>query len=138
MPGHLARENLENICPLQDIYSNKKSLGNNYLRLSRNILSIPKSHNDTNSEALYKIYLELCLRMGLGNPSENLKPKYPYNLLISPNWISIIKRSTECAHGFSLNALAFAGYLLNTEKSDKIWLTINGPIKLLEEVVSND
>ena len=52
--------------------------------------------------------------------------------------MSIIRRSKDYAHGYSLNALAFAGYILNTEKSDEKWLINNGPIKLLEEVVGKD
>ena len=40
------------------------------------------------------------------------KPIYPYNILITNKWIAIIKRKNDHIHGFSINGLGFAGYLL--------------------------
>ena len=47
----------------------------------------------------------------------------------------MIRRRRDMAHGFSLNALGFAGYLLSTEHSDRDWLFREGPDALLEAVI---
>ena len=81
------------------------------------------------------MYLELSKKLGLGDPKSDSKPRFPYNLLITNKWIAIIKRSNDHIHGFSINALGFAGYLLVTEKSDINYLKKYGPEKLLENFV---
>ena len=72
--------------------------------------------------------------MGLGNPLDTNQPLKPYNLLITNNWMALIKRVCDESLGFSINALGFAGYLLGTEESDIDWLYKNGPEDLLKEV----
>ncbi|MGB1622860.1 MAG: hypothetical protein ACPHAS_09360 [Synechococcus sp.] len=44
-------------------------------------------------------------------------------------------RHRDGVHGFSVNALGFAGYLLSTDESDRAWLKTEGPDVLLREVV---
>ena len=85
--------------------------------------------------SLFELYLELSKKLGLGDPISDSKPRFPYNLLITNKWIAIIKRSNDHIHGFSINALGFAGYLLVTEKSDINYLKKYGPEKLLENFV---
>ncbi len=131
----LRREDLCNICPLQNLYSSENRFKINNNKLIDNISSKSKDYAKCGAKDLYDIYLELCSNLDLGSPSLCNKPRYPYNILLSPSWVTVIRRSSENAHGFSLNALAFAGYLLNTDKSDNKWLKQNGPIRLLEEVV---
>ena len=65
------------------------------------------------------------------------RPRTPYNLLISKNWIAVIKRSKEGIRGFSINALGFAGYILATQESDLVWLEHYGPEYLLSNLVKN-
>ena len=60
---------------------------------------------------------------------------YPYNILITNKWIAIIKRKNDHIHGFSINGLGFAGYLLVTENSNINYLKKLGPEKLLENFV---
>ena len=103
-------------------------------KLKKNII-VSKLNFLENSICLYELYLELCKKLGLGNPFIDMKPKHPYNLLITNKWIAIIKRSNDHIHGFSVNALGFAGYLLVTEKSDVNYLKKFGPEKLLESFV---
>ena len=79
--------------------------------------------------------MELCNKIGLGNPLSDKKPRQPYNLLITNKWIAIIKRRNDHIHGFSINGLGFAGYLLVTDKSDVNYLKKYGPEKLLESFV---
>tara|TARA_B100002051_G_scaffold115945_1_gene110206 strand:+ start:295 stop:456 length:162 start_codon:yes stop_codon:yes gene_type:complete len=52
--------------------------------------------------------------------------------------MALVKRARDEVHGYSVNALGFAGYLLSTERSDRKWLTANGPEALLKSVVATD
>ncbi|AAQ00006.1 MULTISPECIES: ATP adenylyltransferase family protein [Prochlorococcus] len=134
----LRRKILDISCPLESWYEGNQNINlceSSLLR--RNICSAKRSIKNETAYDLHNTYIRLCDRIGLGAPDDSTKPNYPYNLLISPNWIGIIRRSKEYAYGFSLNALAFAGYLLGTNKSNNDWLNKNGPIKLLEEVVAD-
>jgi len=88
-----------------------------------------------NSSSLFEFYLDLCKKLGLGDPISDKKPIYPYNILITNKWIAIIKRKNDHIHGFSINGLGFAGYLLVTEKSNINYLKKFGPEKLLESFV---
>ena len=65
----------------------------------------------------FEFYLELCKKLDLGTYYDK-KPIYPYNILITNKWIAIIKRKNDHIHGFSINGLGFAGYLLVTENSN--------------------
>ena len=47
-----------------------------------------------------------------------------------------MRRTQEHCAGFSLNALAFAGYLLATERSDLELLEREGPWSLLQAVAA--
>ena len=87
---------------------------------------------------LLEVYLDLCQHSGLGSPQRNEKPLAPYNLLISAGWMALVKRSCDEVHGYSVNALGFAGYLLSTERSNRTWLAAHGPEALLEKVVATD
>ena len=88
-----------------------------------------------NLSYIYNLYLELTKRIGLGDPINDEKPRYPHNILITNKWIAIIKRSFDNLYGFSVNGLGFAGYLVITEKSDINYLKEYGPEKLLENFV---
>ena len=88
--------------------------------------------------ALLEIYLDLCQQSGLGSPQRDEKPLHPYNLLISTRWMTLVKRSCDEVHGYSVNALGFAGYLLSTERSNRTWLAAHSPEALLMKVVATD
>ena len=80
-------------------------------KLKKNII-VSKFNFLENSSFLFEFYLELCKKLGLGDPIRDKKPIYPYNILITNKWIAIIKRKNDHIHGFSINGLGFAGYLL--------------------------
>ena len=103
-------------------------------KLKKNII-VSKFNFLENPLSLFEFYLELCKKLGLGDPISNKKPIYPYNILITNKWIAIIKRKKDHIHGFSINGLGFAGYLLVTEKSNINYLKKFGPEKLLESFV---
>ena len=52
--------------------------------------------------------------------------------------MTLVKRSCDEVHGYSVNALGFAGYLLSTERSNRTWLAAHSPEALLMKVVATD
>ena len=89
-------------------------------------------------EALQKLYLALADDLGLGHPTTDDCPRGAYNLLLSRQWMAIVRRRREGIRGFSVNALGFAGSLLSTEASDRQWIQDSGPEALLQAVVDAD
>lgn len=82
------------------------------------------------------LYREHAVQLGLGHSQHDPQPLHPYNLLFDDHWLLTVRRRQEHCAGFSLNALAFAGYLLTTERSDLNWLAREGPWALLQAVAS--
>ena len=130
----LRRSKDEISCPREKWFLEMKLSKDSDCKLRNNII-VSKFNFLENSKSLFELYLELCKKLGLGDPIINSKPKYAYNLLITNKWIAIIKRKYDHIHGFSINGLGFAGYLLVTEKSDINYLKKFGPEKLLESFV---
>ena len=89
-------------------------------------------------ETLQDLYLALAQDLGLGHPSTDDCPRGAYNLLLSREWMAIVRRRREGIRGFSVNALGFAGSLLSTEASDRQWIQDSGPEALLQAVVYAD
>ncbi len=87
-------------------------------------------------EELAALYLDHGRRLGLGEPAEDPQPRHPYNLLFDDHWLLTVRRRQEHCAGFSLNALAFAGYLLATEHSRLDWLRQQGPWQLLAQAAA--
>ena len=130
----LRRSKFEISCPREKWFLEMKSNNISDCSLKKNII-VSSFNFLENSATLYELYLELSEKLGLGHPINDEKPRFPYNVLITNNWIAIIKRSYDHIHGFSINSLGFAGYLLVTEKSDINYLRNYGPEKLLESFV---
>lgn len=80
-------------------------------------------------DLLYRRHARL---LDLGDPHQDPQPLRPYNLLFDDDWLLTVRRRQEHIAGFSLNALAFAGYLLATEHSQHAWLVQHGPWALLQ------
>ena len=89
-------------------------------------------------ETLQELYLALADDLGLGHPTTDDCPRGAYNLLLSRQWMAIVRRRREGVRGFSVNALGFAGSLLSTEASDRQWIQRSGPEALLQAVVDAD
>ena len=108
----------------------------NYInqKLSKNII-VKEFSKSLNEENIHQIYCDLLYRLGLGEPKTDKKPRYPYNLVFTNDWMLLIKRKTDNLFGISINALGFAGYILVTKKSDINYLKKFGPEKLLENFV---
>ncbi|WP_320664479.1 ATP adenylyltransferase [Prochlorococcus sp. MIT 1223] len=89
----------------------------------------------SSADELDDLYKQVCEEMKIGNTIVNTKPSISYNLIITSDWISLIRRSKESYKGFNINALGFAGYFLITFNSDLSWLRRNSPLSILNEVV---
>ena len=85
---------------------------------------------------LEELYLRHAEQLGLGSPLHDPQPLHPYNVLFDDHWMLTVRRTEEHCAGFSLNALAFGGSLLATERSDLAWLERQGPWQLLRSVAS--
>ncbi len=85
-------------------------------------------------DELMALLLEHYRHLDLGSPQQDSQPRHPYNLLFSDQWLLSVRRRREHWAGFSINALAFAGYLLQGESSDLAWLQREGPWQLLQQV----
>ncbi len=127
----LRRSRGEMSCPREKWFLEMNSYQNINSKLKKNII-VSKFNFLENSSSIFEFYLELCKKLGLGDPISDKKPIHPYNILITNKWIAIIKRKNDHIHGISINGLGFAGYLLVTEKSNINYLKKFGPEKLLE------
>ena len=127
----LRRDPLESSCPREKWILDFDNLNYKNQIFCKNII-LKKFSKKLNEENIHEIYKDLLFKLGLGKPKIDKRPKYPYNLIFTNNWMLLIKRKTDNLFGISLNALGFAGYLLVTEKSDIRYLKKNGPEKLLE------
>ena len=127
----LRRDPSELSCPREKWILDFDNVNYKNKRFYKNII-LKKFSKTLNKENIYEIYKDLSYKLGLGEPETDKKPKYPYNLIFTNQWIILIKRKTDNLHGISMNALGFAGYILVTEKSDINYLKKFGPEKLLE------
>ena len=130
----LRRSNDEVNCPREQWFLDLEISNDKKNKLKKNIV-VSHFNFQENASSIYNKYLELTKKIGLGEPIYDDKPRYPYNILITNSWIAIIRRRFDHIHGFSINGLGFAGYLLVTEKSDIKYLKNFGPEKLLENFV---
>ena len=95
---------------------------------------LKRSCNENNNE-LFESYKSMVKDMNLGDIDVVNKPLKPYNLLITSDWIALIKRGTDKYNGFSINALGFAGYFLGTKKSKIDFLIKYGAEEILKNVI---
>ena len=132
----LPRGALEPICARQDWFQSCAEgitdlAGDPLLHSCR---VVPLNPNP-NGEVLHQIYLSLARDLELGTPAQEGRPRGAYNLLLSRDWMAMVRRRMEGIRGFSVNALGFAGSLLSTEASDRAWIERSGPEALLQAVV---
>ncbi len=136
----LPRQAGERLCPREPwfqklLLEGTRTVPGDALQHSISIQPLPARWSGT---ALSAAYLALCQQSGLGSPQRVEQPRHPYNLLFTDQWMALVKRRRDEVHGYSVNALGFAGYLLSTERSDRTWLRANGPEALLNSVVATD
>lgn len=131
----LPRDAGESLCPRQSWWERKLatngSSDSTVLGLRTSVVALQAPTAD----ALQAAYLMLCRAQNIGDPSNDTRPRKPYNLLFTDQWMGLVSRTCDESHGFSINALGFAGYLLCTDQSDRSWLDQHGPAALLSRVV---
>ncbi len=130
----LRRAEGELSCPREKWFLRLINVRDSFCKIEKNII-VSEFNFFKSSSFIYKKYLNLSKELGLGDPLKDKKPKHPYNILITNEWIAMVKRKQDHLHGFSINGLGFAGYILVTEKSNVNYLKKNGPVKLLENFV---
>lgn len=129
LPRHASESN----CPLEPVFLDWLEEGAIQERpLWNHALSYRRDPSD--AKELEELYWQHCRRLGLGSPEHDPVPRAPYNLVLTDRWMLSVRRSCEHNHGFSINALGFAGYLLATEHSDVSWLRGVGGWSLLNQV----
>ncbi len=134
----LRRKDGEIICPRNEWFLNRIKEKEQVISSDRLIKSISVERRNSNIDNEYRlnlIYEKLCLDMQVGTPNTNSKPLKPYNLLITKNWMALVVRGKDSFMGFDINALGFAGYILETEDSNRNWIALNGPSELLRKLV---
>lgn len=131
----LRRGENEIICPREEWFRSRSNKNNDLTSNMNKSISI-KTRKSESPYDLYKAYKSLCIKMNVGNIDSDKFPLVPYNLLITNEWIAIIRRIKEKSYGFNINALGFAGYFLGKKNSDIKLLVNEGPEKILNEVVS--
>ncbi|MGQ0695218.1 MAG: ATP adenylyltransferase family protein [Nitrospiraceae bacterium] len=62
-------------------------------------------------------------------------PVHPYNLLMTRQWLMLVRRSEEFFEGISINALGFAGAFLVKNAAELDLLRRHGPMTALQRVV---
>lgn len=62
----------------------------------------------------------------------------PYNLLVMPGGLLLVRRARECVEGISLNALAFAGSLFVRDAAQRRAVERLGPMRLLRRAAAHD
>jgi len=147
----LPRSATEALCPRQHWFETQirftndqpgnrghEHLAGDPLRAACAVLGRERRSADSDpSLTLQGLYRLLAMSLELGDPEGSAAPAHPYNLLLTPQWMALIRREREHSHGFSINGLGFAGYLLLTDHADADWLERHGPEALLREVVPN-
>ncbi len=84
------------------------------------------------AEDWLKSYYILLQKIGLN--VEGLKQTGAYNLLITQDWMMVVKRSHEHFQGIPVNALGFAGTLLVKNQAQLLLLKRITPLQLLQKV----
>ncbi len=133
----LRRSEGQTCCPRYSWFDFVKTIDFSFQNIiDSSIFVVDLTKKRRNAEYFYDYYLRACEILEIGIPSRNFKPTCAYNLIISRDWMAVIRRLKDGLRGFSINGLGFAGYLLATAESDVTWLDSNGPESLLKGVIS--
>ena len=129
----LPRHDGERVCPREEWFLRFCSDDNDQNSL-RQLIRVEQLV-EFNASVLQATYERLCENLSLGSPSNDSLPRFAYNILLTRSWMAVIRRKREGVHGFSVNALGFAGCLLSTDVSNLSWLKEAGPDELLRAVI---
>jgi len=104
------------------------------LPIAHAFLRLEKTGNAcTTAAGLHRGYLMLLKQLALRTPAGGGRPS-PYNLLVTRDWMLVVRRSAEAWQRISVNSLGFVGALLVRDQSDLERLREVGPMRILEAV----
>ncbi|WP_115015130.1 ATP adenylyltransferase [Synechococcus sp. UW140] len=138
----LPRSETESRCPREGWFINlinqtkKDSPDRSLVRMATAVRRRERKHNHQ-GEHITTLYLDMAEELSLGSPASGQRPAAPYNILLTRDWMAMVRRNCDISHGFSINALGFAGYLLATRSAERSWLKQHSPERLLSEVVDH-
>lgn len=100
------------------------------------IISLPYQwwRREHGEEILVKGYHTLLA--GLGGNLASTPQTFPYNLLITRQWMMIVSRRQEQYQSIPVNSLGFAGSLLVKNQDQLALVKALGPMKILQQVAS--
>lgn len=88
--------------------------------------------------AAFERYEALLDVLGLGVQRDDActcpPQRAPYSLLLTPRWMLLVPRTTECVEGISINALGFAGSLVVRDAGQMDTIRRLGPLEVLRRV----
>ncbi|MEM1310568.1 MAG: phosphorylase [Cyanobacteria bacterium P01_D01_bin.71] len=82
--------------------------------------------------ALHNTYRQLMQAAGI--PLETPQPHEPYNLLMTREWMMVVRRSQASYQNIGVNSLGYAGWLLVKTAAELEKLRQLGPLNLLAQV----
>ncbi|MGD1858513.1 MAG: Ap4A phosphorylase II [Leptolyngbyaceae cyanobacterium] len=85
---------------------------------------------------LHQTYQQLLQAIGI--PLETPQPEEPYNLLMTREWMMVVRRSQASYQNIGVNSLGYAGWLLVKTIAELEQLRQLGPLALLEKVGLSD
>lgn len=92
-----------------------------------------QDHILNKAKKTYMLYREILLQHGC-HPDTNEEQSFPYNLLMTRDWMLFVPRRKESCQGISVNSLGFAGSLLVKNKSQLDFIKATGLLQVLKEV----
>ena len=133
----LPRHPNEKICPRYEWFSSLLHNNKQCKSFISNSIAIKarKQNNKSDAVDLFKSYKSMVLELNIGEINSYDRPLKAYNILLTSEWIALIKRKKDISNGYSINALGFAGYFLGTKNSNIDILIKLGPEEILKEVV---
>ena len=132
----LPRDVGEKSCPREEWFLRfDRTVSDPEQDLLRQSIRVAQLTTGFNASELHATYQQLCEQLNLGSPRQDKCPRSAYNLLLTRTWMAVVRRSREGVHGFSVNALGFAGCLLSTDGANLAWLQKAGPDALLRAVI---
>jgi ATP adenylyltransferase len=87
------------------------------------------------AETTWELYRQMLDHAGI---DPDVEPLGAYNLLITRQWILLVRRYRERFESISVNALGFAGHFLVRDASEFQLLRAAGPLRALQYVASDN
>jgi sulfate adenylyltransferase (ADP) / ATP adenylyltransferase len=94
----------------------------------------PSWVHESDLTAIWSLYHNLLVQVGLSRQGTNPQQTGAYNLLVTRTWMLVVPRSQEAFGSIPVNSLGFAGTLLVRHEQQMQQLKEIGPMNILREV----